>query len=89
MIAAFTYPVSPVPSLPSARTERSHRPGFGTPLQNSRALGRSGPFRTLTLEKVQGDNSKAKPLPVCHSVPPTDGRPRPKIRKIHAPSWTM
>jgi hypothetical protein len=85
MITGIQHPNSPL-SLLRHLSERSSPSRVRSAAQNPRALDRSGPFRTRTLEKGKGATAKAKPLSACGSVPPPAGRPRPKIR---APPLTM
>jgi hypothetical protein len=85
MIAGVPLPTSPL-SLHPHLSERSSPSRVRSAAQNQRALDRSGPFRTSTLEKGKGATAKAKPFSVCSRVPPPVGRPRPKIR---APPLTM
>ena len=79
MIAGIPLPTSPL-SLHRHLSERSSPSRVRYAAQNRRALDRSGPFRTLTLEKGKGATAKAKPLSACSPVPPPAGRPPPKIR---------
>jgi hypothetical protein len=79
MITAIPRPASPL-SLHRHLSERSSPSRVRSAAQNPRALDRSGPFRTLTLEKGKGATAKAKSLSACGSVPPPAGRPPPKIR---------
>jgi hypothetical protein len=78
MITAILSPTSPL-SLHYHLSERSSPSRVRCAAQNPRALDRSGPFRTLTLEKGKGANAKPNPLSACSSVPPPAGRPPPKI----------
>jgi len=85
MIAGIPLPTSPL-SLHPHLSERSSPSRVRYAAQNRRALDRSGPFRTRTLEKGKGVTAKAKLLSACSRVPPPAGRPPPKIR---APPLTM
>ena len=85
MIARRRHAKSPL-SLPPQLPERSSPSRVRFAAQNPRALDRSGPFRTRTLEKGKGATAKAKLLSACSRVPPPAGRPPPKIR---APPLTM
>lgn len=85
MITAMLLPTSPL-SLPPHLSERSSPSRVRSAAQNQRALDRSGPFRTRTLEKGKGATAKAKPRSVCSRVLPPAGRPRTKIR---SPPLTM
>jgi hypothetical protein len=85
MITGVPRPATPL-SLHPHLSERSSPSRVRYAAQNQRTLDRSGPFRTLTLEKGKVATAKAKPLSVCSRVPPPVGRPRPKIR---APPLTM
>ena len=77
MIARRRHAKSPL-SLPPQLPERSSPSRVRFAAQNPRALDRSGPFRTLTLEKGKGATAKAKPFSVCGPVLPPAGRPPPK-----------
>ena len=79
MITGIQHPTSPL-SLHRHLSERSSPSRVRSAAQNPRALDRSGPFRTRTLEKGKGATAKAKPFSVCDPVLPPAGRPRPKIR---------
>jgi hypothetical protein len=79
MIAGVPLPTSPL-SLHRHLSERSSPSRVRSAAQNRRALDRSGPFRTRTLEKGKGATAKAKSVSVCSRVLPPAGRPRRKIR---------
>jgi hypothetical protein len=85
MITAMLRPTSPL-SLHPHLSERSSPSRVRSAAQNPRALDRSGPFRTPTLEKGKGATAKAQSFSVCSPMLPPAGRPRPKIR---APPLTM
>jgi hypothetical protein len=85
MITAVPLPTSPL-SLHRHLSERSSPSRVRSAAQNPRALDRSGPFRTPTLEKGKGATAKANPFFVCNSVLPPVGRPRTKNR---SPPLTM
>jgi hypothetical protein len=85
MITGVPRRASPL-SLHRHLSERSSPSRVRYAAQNQRALDRSGPFRTLTLEKGKGATAKGKTTLSCSRVPPSVGRPRPKIR---APPLTM
>ena len=70
MIADIPRPTSPL-SLHRHLSERSSPSRVRSAAQNPRALDRSGPFRTRTLEKGKGATAKAKPFSLCsHLLPP-------------------
>jgi hypothetical protein len=80
MIAApMRHAASPL-SLHRHLPERSSPSRVRSAAQNPRALDRSGPFRTLTLEKGKGATAKAKRFSFCSRLLPPAGRPRGKIR---------
>jgi len=69
MITGIQHPNSPL-SLLRHLSERSSPSRVRSAAQNPRALDRSGPFRTRTLEKGKGATAKARPLSACSRVPP-------------------
>jgi hypothetical protein len=78
MIARRRHAKSPL-SLPPQLPERSSPSRVRFAAQNPRALDRSGPFRSFSLDKGKGANAKSKPPAVCRPIPPPAGRPPPKI----------